>query len=391
MNHMNHLKKLSLLLVVMGLLFSIGSPVALSQDPDSTTKKVFLPIVQSSEEPLSPEEVVFREVSESEQLAAEGFWTREELLSAEPLPMPLLDGLIAADADDLQAAPASPMEMVPGSLPDPELDELAKTLYSEDWADPDYLDIADDDYEIGPLGYSYPPPFTRYYVNNHLEMWKKYPWMTMGRLFFNIPGLTSRYSCSASVAVGRAVWTAGHCVYTKGRGWHTNMVFVPAYRYGVRPYGTFTVFSMATLGGWKNHAYKAYDIAMIAVGDRQGKKVSEWVGSLGAMWNASSEQHFHAFGYPGNLSSSRYLIACAASTSRRDPQPGPNPIGIGCDMQHGSSGGPWLVTYDPYISGYRNYVNGVVSYGYASTKPKEFYSPYFGDGAKNLYNWGKGK
>jgi len=390
MNYMNHFKKLSLLLVVMGLLFSIGSPVALSQDPDSTTKKVFLPIVQSSEELLSPEEVVFREVSESEQLAAEEFWTREELLSAEALPMPLLDGLTAADADE--AAPAGPMEMVPSGLPDPELDELAKTLYSEDWADPDYLDIADDDYEIGPLGYSYPPPFTRYYVNNRSEMWKEYPWKTMGRLFFNIPGLTSRYSCSASVAVGRAVWTAGHCVYTKDRGWHTNMVFAPAYRNGDRPYGTFTVFHMATLWGWKNNAYNAYDIAMVAVGDRNGKEVSQWVGWLGAMWYASSEQHFHAFGYPRNLDNNyRYLIACAASKSRQDSQPGPDPIGIGCDMQHGSSGGPWLVKYDPYRAGDRNYVNGVVSYGYVNARPKEFFSPYFGDGAKNLYDWGKGK
>ena len=59
-------------------------------------------------------------------------------------------------------------------------------------------------------------------------------------------------------------------------------------------------------------------------------------------------------------------------------------------MKHGSSGGPWLVRFQPYKSGAMNYVNGVVSYGY-KTQPKAFYSPYFGTGAKNLYNWGKSK
>lgn len=145
------------------------------------------------------------------------------------------------------------------------------------------------------------------------------------------------------------------------------------------------MFARVVLQEWASDANPAYDIAMVAVRDRNGAPIGSWVGWLGAMWGYSATQHFHAFGYPGNFASGRYLTLCAASTARRDSKPGPDPIGIGCDMKQGSSGGPWLVRYVPYVGG--NYVNGVTSYGYDGRDVT--YSPYFGDGARELYNWGK--
>jgi hypothetical protein len=106
------------------------------------------------------------------------------------------------------------------------------------------------------------------------------------------------------------------------------------------------------------------------------------------MWNQSATQLFHAFGYPTNYASAQYLVTCAAGTYRRDPLVGPDPIGIGCDMGSGSSGGPWMVGYAPFKGGLTNYINGVVSYNY-STRPLEIYSPYFGAEAKALYDWGR--
>lgn len=328
------------------------------------------------------ERVVSQNVPLEEQLAAEAL-SEEAMASAQPLPMPALEEG-AFQEEDFIVGPTGPFEAVPGGLSE---EDQALGLAMEMVAD------VGEAVQLGTpaalWGYSYPPPYTRYYANRYGQMWKYYPWRTMGKLYFQKPGSSSWYYCTASVMYGRALWTAGHCVYTKGKGWHQNMSFVPAYRNGSAPYGTWTVYTKATLSGWTQGKY-AYDIAAVAVRDQGGKKISQRVGYLGAMWNASSIQHFHAFGLPSNIGSGKYLTVCSASTSRRDAQSGPDPVGIGCDMLHGSSGGPRLVTYMPYASGANNYVNGVNSYFYTN-KPKEVYAAYFGDGAKNLYNWGKSK
>ena len=65
---------------------------------------------------------------------------------------------------------------------------------------------------------------------------------------------------------------------------------------------------------------------------------------------------------------------------------GPDPFAIGCNMLGGSSGGPYVYKYAPFFSNYRNFVNGVQSF-HISGKGSEGYSPYFGDAAKNLFNW----
>jgi hypothetical protein len=166
------------------------------------------------------------------------------------------------------------------------------------------------------------------------------------------------------------------------------MYFVPAYRNGTYPYGSFTVKSRTALSQWVNSANLAYDIGMVAVNDNDGMMLSQWVGSVGFMYNQPATQLFHAFGYAANYNNGRYLVTCAAGTYARDPLDGPDPIGIGCDMGSGSSGGPWIVAYAPFKGGSTNYINSVISYSYAS-KPLEIYGPYFGNEAKQLYDWGK--
>ncbi len=325
------------------------------------------------------QKVVSYEVPLEEQLATQAMVTEEVIANAQPLPMPALEEG-AMQQEDFIVGPTGPFGAVPGGLPE----GVEAEAVAADLAAPVVVGAP-----AGLDAYSYPPPYTRYTVNQYTEMWQKFPWRTMGKLLFKRPGDASWYYCTASVMYGRALWTAGHCVYTKGKGWHTNMTFTPAYRDGAAPYGTWTVTAMATLSGWQvgNHAY---DIGAAAVADQSGRKIGQVLGWLGAMWNSSSTQHFHSFGLPSNISGGKYLIACAASTNRRDPQPGPDPIGIGCDMLHGSSGGPRLVTYAPYASGANNYVNGVNSY-YYSDKPREVYAAYFGDGARDLYNWGRAR
>ncbi len=344
-------------------------------------------------------ELVTTAVPESEQATAAAFWTREKMQAAQSL-----DLLVVAAGEQTaegwrDTLRIGPRGSAPGSLPAAETEALAQTLYPEEWARTEN-DSATGSATVSALpalsaagsdateAYAATPPFTSYYVNDNTAAWKSYPWLTIGRLFFQIPGLTGTYACTGAVAYGRAVWTAGHCVYTLGRGWSYNMWFVPAYRNGAYPYGSFTVKSRTALSAWVSGGNLAYDIGMVTVNDKNGLKLSQWVGSLGFVWNQPATQLFHAFGYPGNYSSGQYLVACAASTYDRDPLQGPDAIGIGCNMGSGASGGPWLVAYAPFKGSGSNYVNGVISYSYA-TKPLEVYGPYFGDEAKQLYDWAK--
>ena len=399
---------------VLALMLAFLLPVAsaggvpqpvLAQDtadptPGSARNELYLPALGAFMTPEQTDgELVTMAVSRSEQEAAAEFWTREKMQAAQSL------DLLVAKEDEQTAEEwrdttrVGPRGSAPGSLPDPKTEELAQALYPEEWAraavdgapespgpdlGPDLNATALDETEA----YAATPPFTSYYVNDNTATWKSYPWLTIGRLFFQIPGLTGTYACTGAVAYGRAVWTAGHCVYTVGRGWSYNMWFVPAYRNGAYPYGSFTVKSRTALSGWVSAGNLAYDIGMVTVNDKDGMKLSQWVGSLGFVWNQPATQLFHAFGYPGNYSSGQYLVACAASTYDRDPLAGPDAIGIGCNMGSGASGGPWLVAYSPFKASSSNYVNGIISYSY-TTKPLEVYGPYFGNEAKQLYDWSK--
>lgn len=338
----------------------------------------------------SAEQVVSVEVPDAQAQAAQEYWTRERMTSTPALSFP---ETVATGGDGIAAVTPGPAGSAESSLPDPRALALAQELYPADWkriesstavpvaaeTDGTYAGIVN-------RVYSYPPPYARYKAGNN-KMSKQFPWKAVGRLFFTVPG-QGNASCTASVAVGRAIWTAGHCVYSPGIGWHTNMVFVPAYKNGAAPYGMFSVFNASVLNGWLNNANQAYDIAMAAVFDNNGMMVSQWVGNLGAIWNVSPQQFWHANGYPGNLGNSQYLMVCEGSLSSRWDLAGPDPVGMGCDMTYGSSGGPWWTKHNPYTGGAFNLVNSLVTGTPNINKKKEFFGPYFGNGAMNLHQWG---
>jgi hypothetical protein len=400
----------ALLLVLSLVLVLAGSPPqgAAAQDGeprgDGGSGQLYLPALRAGTTAEPPEEgLLTAAVPPAEQEAAEIFWTRARMQAAESLDLLVLDEDGEPGVDELSdGVRPGPKGAIPPTLPQRNAQAQAQALYAAEWASmdaadamlaettlprPDQAALAEAGAD-GTAAFAAAPPFTSYYVNDTSATWKRFPWITMGRLFFQIPGSEGTYACTGAVAAGRAVWTAGHCIYTTGYGWSYNMYFVPAYRNGSYPYGAFTVKSRTALSQWVNTGNLAYDIGMVAVNDKNGLKLSQWVGSIGFMWNQSSSQLFHAFGYPGNYSDAKYLVVCAAGTYVRDPLPGPDPIGIGCDMGSGASGGPWLVGYAPFKGGLTNYINGLVSYSYA-TKPLEVYGPYFGDGAKLIYDWGK--
>ena len=210
------------------------------------------------------------------------------------------------------------------------------------------------------------------------------PYRKVGKLFFTQLG--TNYVCSASSIGNRAIITAGHCINSgtnNPNGWSTNVVFVPAYRVVgstvSQPYGqwqcqyvTQRVFTAWSVNGRFNR-----DVAGCKLfNNASGQTISQVVGSLGHAWNWGDNEHYHATGYPqaAPFTGGRQII-CTASFATWDTAYGGSPLtqGIGCDMTGGSSGGPWLRSWN---SG-GGYVNGVNSYKYPSSQPGAMYSPYF--------------
>ena len=109
------------------------------------------------------------------------------------------------------------------------------------------------------------------------------------------------------------------------------------------------------------------------------------VGSLGFSANLDNNRHWFNIGYPAAYPfDGRRQQICTAPFAFYDTNLNqPYPVGIGCDMTGGSSGGPWIINFSG-DAGFANYLNGNNSY--RRLDPEEMYSPYFGDAAQNLYD-----
>ena len=297
------------------------------------------------------------------QLAKEELWTASEMEEATPCDILEIDEAELEGAEDVLAGDDE--NLVSGGEP-------------EEDGEP-----ATDDEEIELLaGYGYPAPFTRW---ENFDSYKVYPYRCVGKLFFNQGG--SSYVCSASSIGGCAIWTAGHCVHrgnNKSSGWSTNVVFVPAYKDGNAPYGQWPAKQLWTRTTWYKYGIPkglAQDMGGAVLYKQGGKKISQKVGWLGFAWNWSRVQHWLSMGYPAAppFNGQRQWIVAASYAYNGNVGANPKPVGMGNDMTGGSSGGPWIWRFRN-----GNYVNGNNSYR-RSSKPKEMFSPYFGNAAKSLY------
>ncbi len=212
-----------------------------------------------------------------------------------------------------------------------------------------------------------------------------YPYSTQGKIFMRAYSPRHGWyksSCSATVVNTenkQVIFTAGHCVYDDSR-WSRRVAFVPGYRNGSRPFGTFAAKNLRVLSDWQASRNFNYDVAAVKLyPNADGQKVANVVGSRGIAWNQSYPESFYAYGYPADSpfdGSKLYVCSSWFGGIDANSQPGPDPMRIGCDMTGGSSGGGWMVGSN---------LNSVNSYGYR-TEPDHMYGPYFGSAVGNLYN-----
>ncbi len=188
------------------------------------------------------------------------------------------------------------------------------------------------------------------------------------------------------------VWTAGHCVDDAefGGGFATNWTFVPGYKDGARPFGTWPARELFTTGAWADDANTRQDLGAARVArDEQGRGIEDVIGARAIAFGRPRAGRFAAFGYPAEPTilhldfDGERLFSCPSSVTGSDSPPGSGPptLQIDCDMTPGSSGGSWVTP--------EGAVNGVTSYGYTGDLT-HLYGPYFGTAAAELYERASG-
>ncbi|HEX5589027.1 MAG TPA: hypothetical protein VFX65_01895 [Candidatus Limnocylindrales bacterium] len=211
-----------------------------------------------------------------------------------------------------------------------------------------------------------------------------------GRVLFAMGG--GNWICSASVVNDGStsngystIVTAGHCVYDGSDGWATNWIFIPDFDDAP----VYSPCSSTALGCWTatrlgaNADFVAgggfgndtvdvdYGFARVGLGGKTGptQELDALVGSYGLKTSSTSlsDQQW-AFGYPAEGKyKGRDLIYCTnvGASLIADPY-GSNTWGMACNMNGGSSGGPWV--HGPSNPGTDpgKLVASVNSYGYSS-------------------------
>ncbi|CAB4428358.1 unnamed protein product [Rhizophagus irregularis] len=172
------------------------------------------------------------------------------------------------------------------------------------------------------------------------------PYVPYGKLFFHNTGDGKDYFCTASVIRtenGNIGLTAAHCIYDQNNNWSSNMVFCPGFENGECP------VSIPVKGGSVevvNGKYY-YDYGMIEFNYDQGKLQDktgcfDWDTNPGETVNDITVIGYPINGEIENCKKDGSSLCQWSGSSFRSGSFRYVPINTGS----GSSGGPWIRTYD---------------------------------------------
>lgn len=210
-----------------------------------------------------------------------------------------------------------------------------------------------------------------------------FPERVQGKVFFSIG--SNRYQCSGTLVNsrnGNIVYTAGHCVWdVETQGWVTKWVFIPGYSNGTSPFKTYAATSLSTPSGYSGEGNFSYDIGMATV---DGNPEADLGGARQIAFNLNpANRRYTLYGYPAAPDppyDGETLVGCRSSAGARDGT-APQTIGVlPCNMRQGASGGGWITG--------GNYLNSVTSYTYCDTDPELcdiVWGPHFSNAAESLY------
>jgi V8-like Glu-specific endopeptidase len=207
---------------------------------------------------------------------------------------------------------------------------------------------------------------------------------TVGKVYFTDPANGLNYVCSAATVNSgkkRLVTTAGHCVHGGAGGqWMTNWTFVPRYREGSRPFGTWYAYQLTSRTAWINSSNSDEDMGIVIMNSLNGQNIVNVVGGNGLRWNWGYSVSVTILGYPaGPPFTGELQYFCQGTTWNGHAQQ----VRAWCNMTGGSSGGPWLQEYNDSTG--LGYTNSVVSHRHSD--PSQMDGPYFDNDIKSLYDF----
>jgi V8-like Glu-specific endopeptidase len=193
---------------------------------------------------------------------------------------------------------------------------------------------------------------------------------------------SGNHFCTASVvsSPGRDLLiTAAHCINGgDGRGYRSDVVFIPGYQNGKAPYGIWTPARLVVAQGWARSADPDLDVGFVVLKPRYGENIEQVLGANTLLFNAGYRNLVRVTGYPN---SSEEPISCQNWTVRQSTRQ----LKFSCDgFTGGTSGSPWITRFDPYTRTGRivGVLGGYQQGGYTADIS---YSAYFGDAIKQLY------
>ena len=314
--------------------------------------------------------------------------------NAKPLPLPTLSSVLPESATAPADAPSGPPVVSRGAVGDGTLSVVriapAQPLGSSTGAG----DVSSQ--QFGTFNRPFTTSRVTYIPRPTVPVQQptefSYPYRAAGKLFFNDG--SGSFICSASLIKRGLVLTAAHCVSRWGQSrFYTNIRYVPAFRSGLAPFGTWTgtatVLTSYFVGTAANCTVAGVvcnnDIAVIRLTPQAGAfpgTATGWLGYGANGWGFTTttpnKTLINQLGYPGALDNAQ-IMQRNDSQGERSPTNSDNTL-IGSLMTGGSSGGPWVNNLGvlPALNGTgfgtfpsANIVVGVTSWGYISTLPKE--------------------
>ncbi|MFF4338331.1 trypsin-like serine peptidase [Kitasatospora sp. NPDC001540] len=180
--------------------------------------------------------------------------------------------------------------------------------------------------------------------------------------------------CTASVvhSPGRNLLiTAAHCAAPEGVPLD-GLVFVPGYRNGLTPHGTWPITAVTVDPAWENGQDEDDDVAFLTVGPLDGRQVEDEVGSGTFAVGLGTGQEVTVTGYPN---AGEAPITCRTRTSSRSA----TQQRFDCaGFTDGTSGSPWVTDAGQVIGVIGGYQTGGVS-------PDTSYSVAFDAHVADLY------
>lgn len=171
-----------------------------------------------------------------------------------------------------------------------------------------------------------------------------YPYRTVGRLFLQTPDRP--FSCSAAVVAPRLVLTAAHCVHSGSAapGFYSQFLFVPAYRDGKAPFGSWTVRSLHVPADWARRGTSPHpaDYALLEMNDLRGRRLGDVVGWLGVQTENLHPNHVHMLAYPRAYDAGERMHQVTAGSHQVGFN---NTVLYGSDLTRGASGGPMIQNF----------------------------------------------